>query len=180
MPPILPSSHRDHRRQLVVDVDRLVAFGAQTWAGVEAAEVHHRDLLDAEALQIRFHARPQLLRTLRGAHGDPVARVRVGADLAHDDDAVRRFERLADDAVDESVAVELCGVDMVDAQLCGTSQHRECRCTVAVQPLELHGAVADAGHRATGERPCATGARSSRGSGVGRGGLGEGHRAFAP
>ena len=74
-------THRDHRRQLVVDVDDLVALGRQPRRDVELAQVDDRKLLQPEAAQVVLHARAQLLGPLGRLDRRLDALSRVGPDL---------------------------------------------------------------------------------------------------
>ena len=74
-----------------------------------------------------------------------------GADLAHHQDAVLGLESFSDEAVDEAVAVEMRGVDVVDAQLGRTPQESDRRAAVVMETLELHRAVADPRNGTAGE-----------------------------
>lgn len=111
---------------------------AATGSVVQAAQVDHRDLLDAEAGEVGLDAGPELLGALSRAQRDAAAGVRVGAHLADHQDAVLRPERVPDEAVDEAVAVELGSVDMVDAEFDRATQQSECGGTVVMETFELH------------------------------------------
>jgi hypothetical protein len=133
-----------HHRELVVEVDDLVALGTQAGAGVETAEVDHGELVDAEAAQVVLDAGAQLLGPLCQTQRPASARVGVGADLRDDQDAVLGAQRLADHGVGETEAVELGGVHMVDAQLDRAAQQRDGLAATVVQALKLQRAIADA------------------------------------
>lgn len=146
-----------HHRELVVEVDHLVPLGAQPGAGVEAAEVDHLESVDAEAAQVVLDACAQLLGPLRETQRRVTAGVGVGADLCDDQDIVLGAECLADHVVDETEAVELGGVHMVDAQLDRVSQQRDGLAAAVAQALQLQRTVADPGNGATGERSVGSG-----------------------
>lgn len=143
--------HRGHHCQLVVDVHGLVAFGPQSRPGVETPEVDDRDLVDAEASEVVLDARPELLGSLGRTQRDWATGIRVRADLAHHQDAVLGLESFLDEAVDEAVAVEMRGVDVVDAQLGRTPQESDRRAAVVMETLKLHRAVADSRNGTAGE-----------------------------
>src|SRR5690606_39561433 len=90
-----------------------------------------------------------------------------GTDLGDDQNVVQRAQRLADEAVDEAVAVEVGGVHVVDTEVERTAQQGDGRGTIVVQALQLHRAVSDARDGASGQQAGASGARSG-GSGGGR------------
>ena len=107
--------------------------------------------------QVLLDVRAQLVGFLCG---QPAARVVArAADLAHQREVGRiRVQRLADEFVGDVRAVELRGVDVVDAQLNCAPQHGERLVVVARRPEhagagQLHGAEADAAdsERAQGE-----------------------------
>lgn len=126
-----------HHRELVVEFDHLVTLGTQPGAGVQAAEVDHREPVDAEAAQVVLDAGAQLLGPLRQTQGQPPARVGVGADLRDHQDAVLGAQRLADHVVGETEAVELGGVHMVDAQLDRAAQQFDRLVAASMQAFEL-------------------------------------------
>ena len=168
-------AHRGHRRELVVEVDHLVAFCTKTGSRISAPQIHDVDPVDRQASQIVFDARPQFVRSLGEAKGDGPSRVGGRAHFADDRDAVGRRQRIRDESVHGPVAVELGGVDVVDAQLDRASQQRDGGIRVAVEARELHRAEADAGDGGAAEAP---GAARARGTGC-RGGrrrkTGHGH-----
>jgi hypothetical protein len=92
----------------------------------------------------------ELLRPLRHADRVGAARVGVGARLADDRDAVIGTDRLTDELVDEAVALELGGIDVIHAEFHGAAQQRGGRVAVVPEVPQLHRAVADAGDAAPG------------------------------
>ena len=78
-------------------------------------------MLEVQAAQVGFNARSELIGVLGEPERDRAPRVRVRSDLRHDRDAVRGCDGLAQQSVDEAVAVEVGGVDVVDAELDGPS-----------------------------------------------------------
>ena len=128
--------------QLVVDVDELVALGDDAGGGVQAAQVDHVEPLDPERGQVGLDLGAQLLRAL--GRDQAAAGVPLRADLAHQGQVVGvGRQRGADERV--AVAVELRGVDVVDAGADRLPQHRQRRVPVRVPGLELHRAEADPG-----------------------------------
>ena len=97
--------------------------------------------------------------------------VGVGAYLGHDHDVVLAPNRVSDDAVDEAVAIELGGVDVIDAELDGAAEHPDRAVTVVVEPVQLHRAVADSRHCASceGGGPTRMGLLADRGGRAGHG-----------
>ena len=89
--------------------------------------------------------------------------MRYRADLGRDG-GVLRAELVADDVVDEPVCVEVSGVDVIDPEVDGHSEEPAGSGRVAVEPLELHGAVPDAGHVAARVLPGAAGLRACGGT----------------
>ena len=125
------------------------------------AQVDRGQLVDAELAEVRLDVGAQFVG-LRGR--DPVALVvAAGADLA--DTSARfvgvRVQRLADQFVGDVGAVELRGVDVVDAEFDGALQHGD-RLVVVARRAEdagsgqLHGAEADAVDGELAEWECAS------------------------
>lgn len=139
-----------HHRELIVEVDDLIAVGAQAGAGVEAAQVDHRELVGSEASQVVLDAGEQLFRPLRQTQRQRPARVGIGTDLRDDQDVVLGSQGLADHVVGETEAVELGGVHVVDAPFDRAAQQRDGVAAAMVQALELQGAVADPENGAVG------------------------------
>ena len=165
--PILPSSRSARELgQLAVEINDLVAFGSETRRAGETAHVDHVDSLDAELGQVRLHRGTQLLGTL----GRDKAAVRSGrgADLADEHEVVGvRGQGLKDQPVGDAVAVEVSGIDVVDAELDGAAQYRDRdltrrRRTVA-DAGQLHRAEADPGDGPTGELERAAGGGDGHG-----------------
>ncbi|MFK4547813.1 hypothetical protein RKD29_007409 [Streptomyces tendae] len=156
--PLVPQC-RQHG-ELVVDVDQLIALGAESGTGVGAAQIDDRETVGAQAPEIVLDVRPQLLGPLGEPQGKRTAGVGGRADLGHDHGVVRGTQRLAQDLVDEAVAVELGGVEVVDAQLHRAAHQCDGGGAVGVQPLELHRAVPDPGDGAARERARAAGTGS--------------------
>ncbi len=96
---------------------------------------------------------------LSGVNARPEETVTVrrvlGADLAHQGEAGIRGQRGPEQLVGCPGAVELSGVEVIDALAHGPAQHAEGDAAVgsraAGQFGQLYGAEADAGHRAAGE-----------------------------
>ena len=137
-------SQRRQLRELVVEVNQLVALGDDAWRDVHPAHVDHADLIDPERGQVGLDLGAQLLRPL--GRDEAAAGVPFRPDLAHQHQVVGvGRQRGADERV--AVAVELRGVDVVDARADRLPQHRERRVPVRVPALQLHRAEADAGDR---------------------------------
>ena len=80
MPPILPASRSAvELGELVVEVDQLLALGDDAWRCVDAPQVDHADLLDAQGGEVRVDLGAQLVRPLR--RNELAARVPVRPDL---------------------------------------------------------------------------------------------------
>lgn len=163
-----------HHGELVVEVDDLVAFGAQAGPVVRTAQIDERDLFESEGGQVVLDTCAQLLGTLREAQRKGAIGVGGCSDLADHHDVLLGADGLADHIVDESMAVELGGVDVVDPQLDGAAQQRHGRLAVAREAFELHRAEADAGDGAAGELPGSSGAPRAGGRVLERSG-GRGH-----
>jgi hypothetical protein len=115
-----------------------------------ATEVHHRDLVQGEGVQVGLDPGPQLLRGLRR---HPPTRVVPGrTDLGHDDQPVRiGVECLAEEGVGHVRPVELRSIDVVHPELDGLSHHLEGHVVVLRRPEhsrpgQLHGPEAHATH----------------------------------
>ncbi len=78
-------AHCDHHRKLVVDVDDLVALGAEPGSDVGATQVDQGDLVQSEAQEIVLQAGTELFGPLRKLYGD-LSMVRIGSDLGGDHD----------------------------------------------------------------------------------------------
>ncbi|BDZ50736.1 hypothetical protein GCM10025867_29770 [Frondihabitans sucicola] len=142
-----------HDGELVVDVDDLIADGLDAEWGVEPAEIDDRDAFRPQGAQIVLHAGAELLRSLGGRERNGAVGIRIGAHLAHDHGVGHVGQSFAKDAVDETVAVELGCVEVVHAELDGSTDQRErCR-AVVTKTFELHGAEADALDGVAGEEP---------------------------
>ena len=122
---------------------------------LEAAQVDQVHALDAERAEVLLDLRLEVGGL--GA-GQPGAGVVAGrADLGDEAQALGvGVQRLADQVVDDVGAVELRGVDVVDAELDGAAQHGARRVGVGRRPEdagtgELHGAEADAVDRLVAE-----------------------------
>ena len=122
------------------------------------AQVDRSQLIGAQLAQVHLDVGAQVVG-LRG--GDPVARlVAAGADLAHQRQLGRvRVQCLADEFVRDVGAVELCGVDVVDAKFDGPPEDGDGLVVVARWAEdsgsgELHGAEADAIDRERAELEC--------------------------
>ena len=142
--------HRDRR------LDR--ALGRTVVAMVVAEhrpEVHDVEHLEAEVAEVVMNRLRQLLPREGRVPGLVLAA--QGADLGDDHEAFGvGVERLADQLVGEVRAVEVAGVDVVDAARDRLAQHRQGGVTVPGRsehagPSELHGAIAEAVHRAIAE-----------------------------
>ena len=121
-------AQRGQLRELVVEVDQLVALGEDAGRGVEAAQVDHADPFDAERGEVGLDLGAQLRRALGG--DQRAVGVPGGPDLAHQDKVVGvGRQRGADQGV--AVAVELRGVDVVDARADRLAQDRQRRVPVA-------------------------------------------------
>jgi hypothetical protein len=88
-----------HGRELVVEVDHLVALGTQAGTGVQASEIDHGQLVEAEAAQVVLDTGPQLFGPLCDPQRHGPAGVGVGADLRDDQDVVLGAQGLADHGV---------------------------------------------------------------------------------
>src|SRR5690606_41345924 len=106
---------------------------------VVAPEPHVNDVqhVELEIAQIVVNRLSQFFRRSCGKPGSVLAT--TGADLGDDDEIVGvGRQRLADQLVDDIWAVIVAGVDMVDAERYGFSQHRSGLCLAP-------GPTADAG-----------------------------------
>ena len=146
---------RHHRGQLVVEpcVDAPVAG---------QAEVNRCQLAGPQAAEVVFDAFPQLVRIVEREDGTAV--VPPDRDLADDRQPVGvGVERLADQIVDDTGAVVLGRVDVIDSGGYRGPEHTEGRCPVGwrpegvragelhrtvPRPSDLHAAEAEGGHRA--------------------------------
>src|SRR5580693_624020 len=149
-------AQRDHFGELVVHVDDLVTLGRQAGSEVEAAQVDHRNALDAELAQVVFHGGAQLGGPLRRGQRYRFFAGVSRTDLADDGEVVRvGRQRRADAAVHLAGAVKRRGVDVVDAEFDSAAQHRG---SVVSRCLEqLHGAIADPGDGVGGDAAGAAG-----------------------
>ena len=161
-----PASFRDLRRRDVAQPDvthqalplqfgehgerRLDrAFGGSMDAE-HAAQVDHVEHIEAEIAQIVVHRLSQLLG--REGRNPRSVRAAPGADLGDDDEIVGiGMQRLADELIGDVRAVEVAGVDVIDAARDRLAQHGDRRLAVLRRPEhagsgELHGAVAEALH----------------------------------
>src|SRR6185312_9555013 len=121
-----------------------------------AAKVDDIEHVEPEIAQVVVH---RLREFLRGHGGKPRS---VGAsaraDLSDDDEIVRiGMQRLADDLIGDVRAVEIAGVDVIDAGGDRFAQHGAGGLGVLGRSKyagagELHGAVAEPAHGAVGER----------------------------
>ena len=146
----------DHGRQLTVEQFAIdVGRGAGIVAPVDA-KVHRGKLVDLEGAQVLLDARAQFVGLLGGEPRAVV--VATCADLADQREVRRiRVQRFADQLVGDVRAVELGGVDVVDAELDGALQHRDRLVVIARRPEDagpgqLHGAEADAMNGERAER----------------------------
>jgi hypothetical protein len=118
-------------------------------------EVHP---LDPERAQVVLDALPQLGRALSGQ--PPALIVAARADLGDEPQSLGvGIQRLADQFVDDVGAIELRGVDVVDAELDGAAQDRAGLVGITGRAehagtRELHGAVADSPDRLVAEERC--------------------------
>ena len=114
----------DHLGQLAVQVDRRRSI-ATAALGTEEPQVDHVDPLHLEAPQVGLDPGSQLVGPLRG---DPAApAVTLGADLGDQHQVLRvGVKRGVDQLVGDVGTVILGRVDVVDAELDGPAQHREC------------------------------------------------------
>jgi hypothetical protein len=102
------------------------------------------------------------LGQFRRRHGRQPSAVVIapGADLGDDDEIVGvRVQRLVNDLVGDVGAVEVAGVDVVDAVGNRLAQHRDCPIAVLRRAEhawsgELHRPVAEAVHAAVAEGEC--------------------------
>src|SRR4029077_2573610 len=122
-------------------------------------QVDDIDLLHLEASQVGLDPGAQLVGPLRG---DPAALpVTLSADLGDQDQVLWVWmERSMDQLIGDVGAVILGRVDVVDAELDGPAQQRKGRGPIArrsqhTRTRQLHGAVADSGHRTTGQHRAA-------------------------
>jgi hypothetical protein len=130
---------------LVVDADDLIALGLQAGPEVEAPEVHDRDAIDTELLEIRLDSCPQFGGLLRGREGDRAGGGVCRADFAHNDQVIGvRRQRLPDPPVHLPAGIERGGVDVIDAELDGAAQNGD-RIVGRHAVAELHRSIADAG-----------------------------------
>jgi len=106
--PVLAGLH--HGAQLVVEAD------ARLMPGVHQAQVHGGELLDPKRAQVVLDTAAQLLRSVGGQ--PRLLLVPPCPHLAHQDQVVGEgVQRLAQELVRDIRAVELGGIDVVDAQL---------------------------------------------------------------
>lgn len=124
----------DHRGELAVEqfaVD--LARGAGIAVGAHHAQVHRREPVGAEGFQVLLDGGPQFGGLLCRQPGAGL--VPAGTDLADEREALRiRMQGLADQLVGHVGAIELRGVDVVDAELHRASQHGERLVAVAGGP----------------------------------------------
>lgn len=83
------------------------------------------------------------------------------------DRGVLGSECVADDGVDVPVCIEVGGVDVIDPEVDGLPEEPAGSVRVAVESLELHGAVPDPGHVSSGVLPRAAGTGRAGGVEVG-------------
>ncbi|CAM5428635.1 hypothetical protein SVIOM342S_04907 [Streptomyces violaceorubidus] len=128
-----------------------------------AAQVDDREAVGAQAPEVVLDVGPQFLGPLGEPQGKRTAGVGSRADLGHHHGVVRGAQRLPEDLVDEAVAVELGGVEVVDAEFHRAAHQCDRGAAVGVQTLQLHRAVPDPGDGAARERPRAAGTGSALG-----------------
>lgn len=115
---------------------------------VHPAQVDRGEPIDSQRAQVLLDICPQLGRGLR--RHPPAVTGTSCTDLRHDREIVRvRVQRLADQLVRHIGAVELRGVDVIDAQLDRAAQDAQRLVTIARRPehtrsRKLHRTVTDA------------------------------------
>jgi hypothetical protein len=107
----------DHDRQLIVE--------QFIWpVALEQSQIDRGQLVDTESEQIGFDVTAQVGGLGEWEPGAGV--VATPADLAYQGQVLRvRMQRLADELVGDVGAIELSGVDVVDAEVDGAAQHRK-------------------------------------------------------
>ena len=134
-------------------LDRALGWAMHVEHAAQVDDVEH---VEAEVAQIVVDGLRQLFAR-KGRDPGPVLAA-PGADLGDDDEIVGiGMQRLADDLVGDMRAVEVAGVDVVDAAGHRLAQHGERRVAILGRaedagPGELHGAVTQPLHGAVAER----------------------------
>lgn len=116
---------------------------------VDEPQIHHRQPVDAERSQVGLDIPAEVVGV--DERYPTAGIVAAGADLAHQRQVLRiRVEGLADELIGDIGPVELGGVDVVNTEFDGASQHRQRLVAVPRWPegpgaRKLDAAKADAG-----------------------------------
>lgn len=153
-------AHGDHHGHLVINVDDLIAFGDNSGPNIGTTQVDQGYLVETQAAEVVLDTCPKLLGALCKLHRDFPLRIRISSDFACNNDAIAWPEHLPDYLVDETVAVELSRIDVVDTKINRTLKQRDRRGRIGLAMPELHRAIAHASHIPATQRVSTSGRRN--------------------